>query len=865
MSLRRLSTTWGLSGYVCLGLLTLGGAACSAHHVSSDIRASAIAFPSGGTAPLEVRFDGTNSAGLRGLTEYHWDFGDGDSGDGIVVDHVFASAGAFRVRLRVADAIGEAAETVLMVPAVAPESDTTDPIARIRASVQRGSSPLLVDLDASESTDDRGITAYRWSFDDDSQASGLRIGHVFARPGTHTARLTVADAAGHRASAAVKIEVAPGPPSQRPKAIAHVSAARTTAPATIDFDGGASSDDRSIVQYLWDFGDGTTAREHWVRHRYARAGHYTARLTVFDDSGQSDEARVIVEVTPPEDVAERVLFDDALTQGVTDTSWALVTLQQDVVHAGHTALAVVPGRDGAFRLTFTPTSLDGFDRVRFWIKSEEAERIAVRAMFDDEGREILGPAVPLTDRLLAGEGGMLEGVWREGVVPIESLGSEGRPFIGLVWQASSDDRPLPFYLDEISLLRAATLSPALSQCAIPPPIRGAVTSHDGQLEADGVSFRAVGVNMYYLQRQLARHLRTGDPSALEDVHHALEAAACSGATVIRLMGFNDGDPDASDAAVIQTGPGTYREEGLRGLDLALAEAHAHGLRVILTLTNNWSAFGGLPQYARWAGVDRREVVATPEVREWLAEYARMLTGRVNVFTGAHYRDDPTILAVELANELRCRHCEPGADATSFQLALAHEVAAAWPGVLVADGGEGFDDDPALYPGLEDTEIPTGEEGTSFHRLAESDDIDLLSYHLYPDEWHLTASQADAYIDAHETIARHAGKVAYLGEFGEQTGDIDRAFTYDRWLDRLFVSNAGALALAWQLTYPGRVDNDGFALVPGESALALGSLARHAHAMNGSGLDGVNLTWFGPGAKRPTIVATVLRRPTVLLY
>lgn len=154
----------------------------------------------------------------------------------------------------------------------------------------------------------------------------------------------------------------------------------------------------------------------------------------------------------------------------------------------------------------------------------------------------------------------------------------------------------------------------------------------------------------------------------------------------------------------------------------------------------------------------------------------------------------------------------------------------FPNQLIADGGEGFDDAPALYPGLERNSAVRGDEGTSFHRLAESPDIDLVSYHLYPDDWGFDAQQAEEYIDAHEEIARRADKVAYLGEFGEQASDPERALTYDRWLSRLFLRDNGTLALVWQVTYPGRLDNDGFALIPGQSLEAIASLARQAQAL-----------------------------------
>ncbi|MGY0235874.1 trypsin-like serine protease [Longispora urticae] len=58
------------------------------------------------------------------------------------------------------------------------------------------------------------------------------------------------------------------------------------------FDGQYSRDpDGTIVGYAWDFGDGTTGSGRQVNHGYpARAGTYTARLTVTDNSGRTGTA-----------------------------------------------------------------------------------------------------------------------------------------------------------------------------------------------------------------------------------------------------------------------------------------------------------------------------------------------------------------------------------------------------------------------------------------------------------------------------------------------------------------------------------------------------------------------------------------------
>lgn len=55
------------------------------------------------------------------------------------------------------------------------------------------------------------------------------------------------------------------------------------------FDGSASSDDGSITDYAWDFGDGSTGSGQTTSHSYA-LGDYNATLTVTDDSGMTSSA-----------------------------------------------------------------------------------------------------------------------------------------------------------------------------------------------------------------------------------------------------------------------------------------------------------------------------------------------------------------------------------------------------------------------------------------------------------------------------------------------------------------------------------------------------------------------------------------------
>jgi mannan endo-1,4-beta-mannosidase len=369
--------------------------------------------------------------------------------------------------------------------------------------------------------------------------------------------------------------------------------------------------------------------------------------------------------------------------------------------------------------------------------------------------------------------------------------------------------------------------PIVRQPPTPPPcvpraaIGPAFVRRDGSsLRLEDQPFRALGANAYYLQ-QLFAYGEAGRSNSVEPALEVLDHMVCLGMGVVRMLAFNDGD----DASAIRTEPGAYHEVGLRGLDRAVAEAKARGLRVILPLVNNWSDYGGLPRYATWAGKlesERDEFFADGPMRDTWKEYVAMLTERVNTYTGVRYRDEPAILAWEIGNELRCPTCPGSTRYVDTMNDLADYLKGHAPEHLIADGGDGLDDNLREYRGLSNPYWVRGSEGTSFSKLLEIEALDLVSYHMYfSRRGFRVASDLDVWIDSHERLARTAGKVAYLGEFGVEpassepaSSDAERAASLERQLERLFAHNAGALALFWQLIPAARrpSSDDGYGVV-----------------------------------------------------
>ena len=85
--------------------------------------------------------------------------------------------------------------------------------------------------------------------------------------------------------------------NQPPTAAFTFTPSAPVADSLLSFDASSSTDpDGTIVQYAWNFGDGTSGSDAPLTHAYAAAGTYTVTLTVTDDGGASDSVSLGVTV-----------------------------------------------------------------------------------------------------------------------------------------------------------------------------------------------------------------------------------------------------------------------------------------------------------------------------------------------------------------------------------------------------------------------------------------------------------------------------------------------------------------------------------------------------------------------------------------
>ena len=159
------------------------------------------------------------------------------------------------------------------------------PTAVIAADPVHGRAPLHVQFDASDSFDDGPIAKYLWEFETapgGEWADGVRTEYSFETSGIHTVRLKVTDETGLAGTGEISITVENTPPL----ASCRFSSDSPVVGEWILFDASASFDpDGRLVDFIWDFGDGTSTRGTRVGHAYEEVGVYSVRLTIEDNAG----------------------------------------------------------------------------------------------------------------------------------------------------------------------------------------------------------------------------------------------------------------------------------------------------------------------------------------------------------------------------------------------------------------------------------------------------------------------------------------------------------------------------------------------------------------------------------------------------
>lgn len=243
--------------------------------------------------PNTVDLDASDSFAPSGeVVEISWDLGWTSDRTGSQIEPEISQRGTYDVTLTVEDNNGQTVSVTETLYA-----GTLSPEANLGSSVTTSIGDS-VSFDASGSTHpdpNRTITSYQWDFGDGNTATGETVNHAYSETGEFTVELTVQDDLGNTDTATKTVTV------QGPQVTASVDATPQgdilNEPVTLDASDSFSESPGEIVEYEWEFDDGSTeiTSSPTIQHTYD-PGIYSPKVTVVNDYGESAQAAVQIEV-----------------------------------------------------------------------------------------------------------------------------------------------------------------------------------------------------------------------------------------------------------------------------------------------------------------------------------------------------------------------------------------------------------------------------------------------------------------------------------------------------------------------------------------------------------------------------------------
>ncbi len=267
--------TWELT-------VTIDGRTCTTSSTVNvtehcSVTCSAVVTNPSGQAPWTVSFEGNStSTNCSGQTNYHWDFGDGQSVNNQSPDHTYTTAGTYTWILTVTQDTDTCTQTgsvdILLPDCLLSCSATAAPVS--------GEAPLAVAFTGSATAENCiGTPVFHWQFGDGRSSTQQNPTHTYDVRGDYTWILTV-DVDDQSCVQTGVISVS-GPPCVV-TCEASASPLCGIAPMTVSFSGSATATDCIMPPaYFWEFGDGEVSPDLNPEHTYQVQGEYEWTFTVF--------------------------------------------------------------------------------------------------------------------------------------------------------------------------------------------------------------------------------------------------------------------------------------------------------------------------------------------------------------------------------------------------------------------------------------------------------------------------------------------------------------------------------------------------------------------------------------------------------
>lgn len=306
-----------------------------------------------------------------------------------------------------------------------------------------------------------------------------------------------------------------------------------------------------------------------------------------------------------------------------------------------------------------------------------------------------------------------------------------------------------------------------------------IQQKNGEFYIDTNVYRYVGTNYWYGGLLYSDEKHEGKNRLI----HELDFLQKHGITNLRVLCSAEGDSSYAYRIFpsLQPSAGVYNEKLLIGYDFLLQEAAKRKMRIVFVLTNNWEWSGGMAQYLEWAGKGNAPLPKTSQwdwdaycnyiaqfytcnsciknYRNWIAH----IINRKNTLTGLNYKNDPTIMSWELANEPRPMKKEAIKDYLTWVQQTAKYIDSLDKNHLITIGVEGS------IGMLSDTAL--------YSKIHQTPQIDYATLHIWPKTWQWydgtdesalqdsTLVKTTTYIAEHAALCKKINKPLVIEEFG----------------------------------------------------------------------------------------------------
>ncbi|KAG2064928.1 glycoside hydrolase family 5 protein [Suillus decipiens] len=275
----------------------------------------------------------------------------------------------------------------------------------------------------------------------------------------------------------------------------------------------------------------------------------------------------------------------------------------------------------------------------------------------------------------------------------------------------------------------------------------------------------------------------------DEMDVAFKDIAETGGTTVRTWGFNEVTSASGDYYQLWNGSTptiNYGSTGLENFDNVIASAKANNIRLIVTLTNNWSNYGGMDVYVDQIlgeGQPHDYFYSHPKVIAAFQNYVKVWVER--------YIDEPTIFGWELANEPRCTGSTNATSGTCTTTTITDWVKTMSSYIKSLDSNHlvGLGDEGWFNLANTTDYAYDGSMGIDFNANLAMDTIDFGTFHLGPMIW------GQQWIVDHCNAQAIYNKPVLMEEFGVPANN-NQTVNYENWYSTAIDCGLSGM-LIWQ--------------------------------------------------------------------